>query len=126
MERTVNILIVGRRNLLGKIEERTAGTGNRVRIATDHREAAEAIQTHPTDMLIMEIGSPQAAGLLKYVNDNDNFNDIRVVLTADNETGEVIRALRYGKYKFISDPFMLPELRDARIANCNGASGRFC
>jgi len=118
MKRTVNILIVGTRNLFGRMGERTAGTGICIRTVADHREAAEAILAHPTDVLIIEIASPQAVGLLKYVN--DNFGDIRVILTADDETGEVIRTLRYGKYKFLSDPLMLPELRDIRMkgADC--------
>ena len=72
--------------------------------------AIKLLSKYKMDKVIIDLNSISTAGLIKYIN--DNFKDIKVLLTAENQIEEAISVFKNGNYKLLSNPIKLQELKE--------------
>lgn len=79
--------------------------------ATGGREALQALDLEPIDILISDIRMPEVDGfkLLETINENGTHT-IAIMVTALNDAGSAIRSLKLGAYDYITKPLSGDEL----------------
>ena len=77
--------------------------------AKTFREAIKKINNHQIDTVIIDINSISDIGMVKYLN--DNFSNIKVFLTVENNFEDAISVFKEGNYSILHNPMKLQELK---------------
>jgi phosphoserine phosphatase RsbU/P len=88
-----------------------------VAIAVDGREALEKLQSHPTDLVLLDVMMPEMNGyeVLERMKVDPALRDIPVIMiSALSEMDSVIRCIELGAEDYLSKPFN-PTLLRARV-----------
>jgi signal transduction histidine kinase len=94
--------------------------GHHVTVAENGRQALEMIQTHPFDLMLLDIMMPEMNGyqVLEYLKSHETWRDIPVIIiSALEELDSVVRCIEMGAEDYLSKPFN-PVLLRARIGAC--------
>jgi signal transduction histidine kinase len=93
---------------------------HRVTVAENGRQALELIQTHPFDLVLLDIMMPEINGyqVLEYLKNHETWRDIPVIMiSALGELESVVRCIEMGAEDYLFKPFD-PVLLRARIGAC--------
>ncbi|MEV0740846.1 response regulator transcription factor [Streptomyces sp. NPDC050549] len=86
-------------------------SGFRVRTADDGREALDAVQEAPPDVLVLDVSMPGMSGIEVCTRLRDDGRDLPVLmLSALDETADRIAGLQAGGDDYLVKPFALQEL----------------
>jgi DNA-binding response OmpR family regulator len=107
-----NILIVEDDETIGRsLQEALAAQGYRVRWVTTAGEGAVAVDQHRPDLMLVDLGLPDADGvdLCRRIRATQPTTTI-VILTARSEEIDVVLGLDAGADDYVTKPFRLTEL----------------
>jgi len=102
------------------LARRLARQGHQVRVAAGGREAFDALQTQPVDLVLLDVMMPDMNGydVLKLLKADRTLRDIPVLMiSALDEIDSVVRCIELGAEDYLSKPFD-PVLLRARIGAC--------
>ena len=106
----MNVLLINDdRFLKNEMTEFFRDAGMNLFLAESTRQAIHILSKNTINLVIINLNSILAAGLIKYIN--NNFKDIKVLLTAENQIEEAISVFKNGSYKLLSNPIKLQELK---------------
>jgi DNA-binding response OmpR family regulator len=92
--------------------------GHTVMVAENGRQALEMVQTHPFDLVLLDVMMPEMNGyqVLRCLKDDDSWRDIPVIMiSALDEMDSVVRCIEMGAEDYLPKPFD-PVLLRARIS----------
>jgi len=93
---------------------------HRVTVAENGRQALEIIQTHPFDLVLLDIMMPEINGyqVLQHLKNHETWRDIPVIIiSALGELDSVVRCIEMGAEDYLFKP-LNPILLRARIGAC--------
>ena len=73
------------------------------------QQAVHVLSKNIINVVLINMNSISDIGLVKYIN--DNFPNVRVFLTVENQIEEAISVFKNGSYKLLSNPMKLQELK---------------
>lgn len=88
-------------------------TGYEIRAVTSGRQALQAVEHDPPDLLLLDINMPEMNGyeVCAALKARPEFRDIPVVfLTASSETADKVRAFEMGGVDYVTKPFQVEEV----------------
>jgi signal transduction histidine kinase len=94
--------------------------GHKVTAAENGRQALEMIQTHPFDLVLLDIMMPEINGyqVLQHLKNHETWRDIPVIIiSALGELDSVVRCIEMGAEDYLFKP-LNPVLLRARIGAC--------
>ncbi|MNT46886.1 Transcriptional regulatory protein YycF [compost metagenome] len=100
-------------NIVISLEFLLEQAGYRIRVAHDGKEALEAIQRQPPDLVLLDVMMPNLSGydLCQRIRENPAWQHMRIVmLTAKGREVEVSKGLALGADAYITKPFSTQEL----------------
>ncbi|MNE06008.1 Transcriptional regulatory protein YycF [compost metagenome] len=100
-------------NIVISLEFLLEQAGYRIRVAHDGKEALEAIQRQPPDLVLLDVMMPNLSGydLCQKIRENPAWQHMRIVmLTAKGREVEVSKGLALGADAYITKPFSTQEL----------------
>ncbi len=74
------------------------------------QEALSKIRKNRINAVIIDMNTISDIGIVKYLN--DNFKDVKVLLTVENNFEEAISVFKEGKYFLLHNPIKLQELKN--------------
>ena len=77
--------------------------------AKTSREAIKLLNRKKFDYIIIDFVMYKEFKLIKYIN--ENYKNIKIILTMNNDLQEIISTIKNGKYNIIFQPFRLSELK---------------
>ncbi len=92
-------------------------SGYEVRPVTNGRQALQAAELHPPDLVLLDVTMPDMDGyeVCAALKGNARFKDVPVIfLTALNEIADKLRAFEAGGVDYVTKPFQLEEVQ-ARV-----------
>jgi CheY-like chemotaxis protein len=102
------------------LSRRLERQGYTVAVATDGRQALEAVRTQPFDLILLDVIMPEMNGyqVLEQLKADATLRDIPViVISALDELDSVVRCIERGAEDYLPKPFN-PVLLRARIGAC--------
>jgi two-component system KDP operon response regulator KdpE len=91
-----------------------AGQGYRVLSATTGKQAIEEVRTRNPDLVLLDLGLPDADGIAVLIDIRANTEAPIIVVSADTLERDKVKALDAGANDYLTKPFSTPELM-ARI-----------
>jgi len=77
--------------------------------AKTSREAIKLLNKEKFDYVIIDFVMYKEFKLIKYIN--ENYKNIKIILTMNSDLQEIILTIKNGKYNLIFQPFRLSELK---------------
>ena len=77
--------------------------------AKTNREAIRLLNKEKFDYVIIDFVMYNEFKLIKYIN--ENYKNIKIILTMNRDLQEIISTIKNGKYNVIVQPFRLSELK---------------
>ena len=112
---SASILSVEDDKQIAKMLELTlAGEGYRVLSASTGQRAIEEVRTRNPDLVLLDLGLPDADGIAVLADIRANTEAPIIVISADTLERDNVRALDSGANDYLTKPFSTPELM-ARI-----------
>jgi len=87
--------------------------GYDVRAVTNGRQALEAVERDPPDLILLDIGLPELDGyeVCRRLRASERSRDVPVIfITALSETGDKVRAFETGGVDYVTKPFQVEEV----------------
>lgn len=87
--------------------------GYKIALALDGKSALNIIDSHPTDIILLDIMMPEMDGyeVCKKIKQNNKTKDIPIIfLSAKNETKDIVEGFKTGGVDYILKPFNKEEL----------------
>ena len=95
------------------ISDLLAGHGYEVRAVTSGRQAVQAAEHDPPDLILLDVTMPEMDGfeVCRQLRSNERSKDIPVIfLTALNDTADKVRAFNSGGVDYVTKPFQFDEV----------------
>ncbi len=102
---------------LDLLEQELDDLGFEIRTAADGRQALESVQQQPPDMIFLDLMMPVMDGfeVLERLQSDETLRSIPVVIvSAANDTDNIVRAIKIGAVDFLPKPFN-PSILQARL-----------
>jgi DNA-binding response OmpR family regulator len=105
------ILVVDdHRNVQTMLADFLSGQGYQVEVASDGREALQAVRTSPPDLILLDIMMPTMDGF-QFISHLRQESSIPVIMiTARQQESDIVRGFDSGADDYVTKPFRLREL----------------
>jgi len=105
------LIVEDEKNLGTTLQEYLNGLGHECQLATTGEEARSSFQSTPPEIILMDIGLPDANGLDLAREFRDKRKDfVLLFLSAQNDPDTRVEGLEIGAEDYITKPFALKEL----------------
>ena len=117
---TYSIYVVDDEELIREASLLTLGKVYCVETFATGETCIEAIQTHPADLVLLDIGLPGMSGIETLKEIKKRFPDVLVIMiTANDDIETVITAMKLGAYDYVVKPINMDAL-EVNIRNALG------
>src|SRR5690606_32037962 len=104
------LLVEDERGIADFVQRGLTLSGFKVDYASTALEAAERVTAHPYDLVILDLGLPDADGITLCASIKQMSDTGIIMLTARNMVGDRVRGLEAGADDYIPKPFAFDEL----------------